>query len=191
MSVCCESCVSLGRGLCEELITRPEESYQLWCFVECDMKPREWGGPGPLGAVVSKKKLFKRCSTGCFVKVAHAHHSPLNAKFLLFWRKLITSKCKVTLQNCNSPFIRAPSKSLEFIRGFLWSPNEQIWKPMPSYIKIKWGTTQISLKQLHGVWNTLSETDTHGAQKTFNKFKDKQRSVQLMILSLAEEKQLL
>ena len=27
MSVCCECCVLSGRGLCDELITRPEESY--------------------------------------------------------------------------------------------------------------------------------------------------------------------
>jgi len=25
-----------GRGLCGELITRPEESYRLWRVVECD-----------------------------------------------------------------------------------------------------------------------------------------------------------
>jgi len=29
MFVCCECCVLLGRGLCDELITRPEESYRL------------------------------------------------------------------------------------------------------------------------------------------------------------------
>jgi len=28
MSVCCECCVLLGRGLCDELISRPEESYR-------------------------------------------------------------------------------------------------------------------------------------------------------------------
>ena len=27
MSVCCECCVLSGRSLCDELITRPEESY--------------------------------------------------------------------------------------------------------------------------------------------------------------------
>ena len=31
--VCCECCVLSGRGLCDELITRPEESYRLWCVV--------------------------------------------------------------------------------------------------------------------------------------------------------------
>jgi len=37
MSVCCECCVLSGRGLCDEMITRPEESYRLWCVV-CDLK---------------------------------------------------------------------------------------------------------------------------------------------------------
>ena len=34
MFVCCKSCVLSGRGLCDELITRPEESYRLWCVVD-------------------------------------------------------------------------------------------------------------------------------------------------------------
>jgi len=38
MSVCCECCVLSGRGLCEELITRPEESYRLCCVVVCDLE---------------------------------------------------------------------------------------------------------------------------------------------------------
>jgi len=29
--------VSSGRGLCDEPITRPEESYRLWCVV-CDLE---------------------------------------------------------------------------------------------------------------------------------------------------------
>ena len=31
MPVSCECCVLSGRGLCVGLITRPEESYRLWC----------------------------------------------------------------------------------------------------------------------------------------------------------------
>ena len=38
MSVCCECCVLSGRGLCDELITGPEESYRLWCVVVCDLE---------------------------------------------------------------------------------------------------------------------------------------------------------
>ena len=38
MFVCCECRVLSGRGLCDELITRPEESYRLWCVVVCDLE---------------------------------------------------------------------------------------------------------------------------------------------------------
>jgi len=31
MSVCCKYCVLSGRGLWDQLITRPEESYRLCC----------------------------------------------------------------------------------------------------------------------------------------------------------------
>jgi hypothetical protein len=31
MSVSCECCVLSGRGLCDGLVTRPEESYRVWC----------------------------------------------------------------------------------------------------------------------------------------------------------------
>ena len=34
MSVCCECCVLSGRGLCDGLITRPEESYSV-CVCVC------------------------------------------------------------------------------------------------------------------------------------------------------------
>jgi hypothetical protein len=38
MFVCCKCCVLSGRGLCDELITRPEESYRLWCVIVCDLE---------------------------------------------------------------------------------------------------------------------------------------------------------
>jgi len=38
MFVCCECCVLSGGGLCDELITRLEESYRLWCVVVCDLE---------------------------------------------------------------------------------------------------------------------------------------------------------
>jgi hypothetical protein len=36
--VCCECRVLSGRGPCDELITRTEESYRLWCVVVCDLE---------------------------------------------------------------------------------------------------------------------------------------------------------
>ena len=38
MSVCCDCCVLSGRGLCDGLITRPEDSYRLWRVVVCDQE---------------------------------------------------------------------------------------------------------------------------------------------------------
>jgi len=34
-----------GRGLYDELITRPEESYRLWCVVVCDLESSRIGAP--------------------------------------------------------------------------------------------------------------------------------------------------
>ena len=47
MFVCCECCALSGTGLCDELITRPEESYQLWCFVVCDQETSRVRKPWP------------------------------------------------------------------------------------------------------------------------------------------------
>jgi len=38
MFVRCECCVLSGRGLCDGLITRPEECYRLWRVVVCDQE---------------------------------------------------------------------------------------------------------------------------------------------------------
>jgi len=34
-----------GRGLCDELITRPEESYRLCCVVVCDLETSRIDAP--------------------------------------------------------------------------------------------------------------------------------------------------
>jgi hypothetical protein len=33
------------RGLCDELITRPEESYRLWCVAVCDLETSRMDAP--------------------------------------------------------------------------------------------------------------------------------------------------
>jgi hypothetical protein len=43
--VCCECRVLSGRGLCDELITRSEESYRLCCVVVCDLETSRIGAP--------------------------------------------------------------------------------------------------------------------------------------------------
>ena len=34
-----------GRGLYDERVTRPEESYRLWCVVVCDLGTSRIGAP--------------------------------------------------------------------------------------------------------------------------------------------------
>jgi hypothetical protein len=38
MFVSCKCCVLPARGLCDRLITRPEESYGLWRVVVCEQE---------------------------------------------------------------------------------------------------------------------------------------------------------
>jgi hypothetical protein len=56
MFFCCECCVLACRGLCDEFITRPEESYRPWCVVECNLETAWWGGRGSRWPAAPKKK---------------------------------------------------------------------------------------------------------------------------------------
>jgi hypothetical protein len=60
MSVSCECCVLSGRGLCVGLITRPEESYRVWCGetpfdCEASIMRRPW----PTGGCWAIKKRYR------------------------------------------------------------------------------------------------------------------------------------
>jgi len=59
MGVCCECCVLSGRSLCDELITRPEESYRLWCVVVCGLETSRMRRPWPaLDRSATEKKIY-------------------------------------------------------------------------------------------------------------------------------------
>ena len=55
MFVSCDSCVLSGRGLCDELIIRPEESYWLWCVVGFDLETWWMRRPWPTGGCCAPK----------------------------------------------------------------------------------------------------------------------------------------
>ena len=58
MFVCCKCCVLSGRGICDELITRLEESYRLWCLVVCDLQTTWMRRPWPaLGRSATKNSF--------------------------------------------------------------------------------------------------------------------------------------
>jgi hypothetical protein len=79
MFVCYECCVLSGRGLCDGLITRPEESYRLWRVVVCDqetsrmmrLKPATGLWKYNQSVVTSGKQTNKQT---CFACVKWAHH---------------------------------------------------------------------------------------------------------------------
>jgi len=56
MDVCCECCVLSGRGLCDEPISRTEESYRLWCVVVCDLETSR--GHGPRWAAAPQENIY-------------------------------------------------------------------------------------------------------------------------------------
>jgi hypothetical protein len=61
-----------GRGLCEELITRPEESYGLCCVALCDLETSRIGAPYLYDISHLKVKLI---SFNCSVRFAlHLKH---------------------------------------------------------------------------------------------------------------------
>jgi hypothetical protein len=55
MFVCC---VLSGRGLCDELITRTEESYRLCCVVVCDLETSRMRRPRWFAAPQKKNHLL-------------------------------------------------------------------------------------------------------------------------------------
>jgi hypothetical protein len=81
MSVCCECCVLSGRGLCDELITRPEESCRVWGVVVCDLETSWMRRPWSTGAKRKKIKpgtyIVAKCvitMTSCDTKCASLLH---------------------------------------------------------------------------------------------------------------------
>ena len=94
MSVCSECCMLSGRGLCDELITRPEEPYRLWCVVVCDLEttknPREWGGDqGPLGGYRSKRKKNYMLVYGVMYSHREVKKFKRNMLFPFSWCKIL------------------------------------------------------------------------------------------------------
>jgi hypothetical protein len=64
---CCECCELSRRGICDELITRLEESCRLWCVVVCDLEPSWMRKPWPSGGAVSPNKKLLITLKYCFI----------------------------------------------------------------------------------------------------------------------------
>ena len=108
--VCCECCVLSGRGLSDELITRPEESY--WCVVVCDLetsRKRSWTA---LGRSATGKKIVLH------VSVPLHHHQGVLTLCLL--KLKIIQMIKITKEIHIGALTRCHSVS-KFYFIFIWS----------------------------------------------------------------------
>ena len=55
-----------GRGLCDELITLPEESYRLWCVVVCDLENlKNEEAMTRVGSQHHRKKKYEHMHVSC------------------------------------------------------------------------------------------------------------------------------
>jgi hypothetical protein len=122
MFVCCDCCVLSDRGLCDELITRAEESFRLWCVVVCDLET-SWMRPWPTGNCRAKKQT---------VPLHHANASAwprttdswlLFCSPLLDFRQWIFMKC--TESEC---LTRTWSRWRNFFERWPWTSNRQTIK---------------------------------------------------------------
>ena len=102
MDVCCECCVLSGRGLCDELITRPEESHRLWCVVVFDLenlkneeamtrvgsqRHRKKGVPVVWGKGDQGKRYYHLCPSACNI-------NPLAPEFYIYILVHLYVKCE-------------------------------------------------------------------------------------------------
>ena len=81
-------CVLSGRGLCDGLITRPEESYRLWCVVVCELETSWIRRPCPIARMSHQKEEFVR---KCVLYYCHRVSIQLKLIYLylyLFVKKL-------------------------------------------------------------------------------------------------------
>ena len=126
MFVCCECYVLSGRSLCDELVTRPEESYRLWCVVVCGLETswmrRPWhtGGLEGGGGVAPKtNKLF-------FTSLVPTPFIPINIQ-QVSCRKACRRTLKYSLLYGGNPSIQVSTSFTE------WSQYKILWTLLNSY----------------------------------------------------------
>jgi len=86
-----------GRGLCDELITHPEESYQLCCVVVCDLETSRIGAPyiydiSSLRVKVKHIVLYIICASSHFKCVFAVLAFPISKVFVY---RLVEFSCIV------------------------------------------------------------------------------------------------
>jgi len=111
----CDCCVLSGRGLCDELIIRQEESYRLWFVVVCDLETSWMGRPWPTGGVAPNKNLPSTLYCLNTESVAKfKNHTKLNHRAATIRRPQIDN---IELKNLMSDHNELTGNLLRFIVG--------------------------------------------------------------------------
>jgi len=86
-----------GRGLCDELITRPEESYRLCCVVVCDLETSRIGAPYIYNISNLRVNII-------FTLIARSRELPLPLVFTTFvYSVLVSIRCTVVFYPFHPP----------------------------------------------------------------------------------------
>jgi len=98
-----------GRGLCDELITRPEEFYRLWYVVVCDLETSRMRRPWlALGRSATEKKNIQNknfyAHNGCFIyRAIKSHDKQFLAYFSFLKERKLSYDITITFCVCFSP----------------------------------------------------------------------------------------
>jgi hypothetical protein len=96
------SVVLSGRGLCDGPITRPEESYRLWCVVVCDLETSWMRRPWATGGLSRPNKQTNCLQTSIQLIQSQifkiiTSHSPTNALFIKLGFKFTLEFAQISL----------------------------------------------------------------------------------------------
>jgi len=100
MPVCCECFVLSGRGLCDELITRSEESYRLWWVVLCDLETSWKRRSSPTGGCCAKYKQTYNLPSRAHVDVNNKMNNKGFNNTVLWWHS--GQPCRSEIWNSHS-----------------------------------------------------------------------------------------
>jgi hypothetical protein len=93
----CECCLLSDRGLCDKLITRPEESYGLWCVVVCDLETSKMRRSWPaLGRSTTAKKKNLISSQWSFRFCFADHNFRCNCYIWTYYYNICPTRCNFT-----------------------------------------------------------------------------------------------
>jgi hypothetical protein len=121
MSVCCDCCMLLGRGLCDELITLPEESYRLWWVVVCDLETSWMRRPWPTGGCCTRNK---QCAVFIYLNLVKCSRNMIKVFRISSWLFFWVNFCKIYQ-------LKSPTSLCLTVSCVTWRMN-MIWEKILS-----------------------------------------------------------